>query len=112
MGVIGVIECNFLQPTHNKQDFDDTNKYRCAVYHSTGIYPKLCPWVTLMERLYFVQEDHAQPQHKAGGVLERNPLQTKERGPKVHSSNRGCVVSIAVNNLPVTKKITGFKGHF
>lgn len=28
IGVIGVIECNFLQPTHNKQDFDDTDKYR------------------------------------------------------------------------------------
>ncbi|CAM4477318.1 unnamed protein product [Leuciscus chuanchicus] len=28
VGVIGVIECNFLQPTHNKQDFDDTDKYR------------------------------------------------------------------------------------
>nr|XP_023697895.1 MORC family CW-type zinc finger protein 3-like isoform X3 [Paramormyrops kingsleyae] len=28
VGVIGVIECNFLQPTHNKQDFDDTHEYR------------------------------------------------------------------------------------
>ncbi|XP_048879105.1 MORC family CW-type zinc finger protein 3-like isoform X1 [Brienomyrus brachyistius] len=28
VGVIGVIECNFLQPTHNKQDFDDTAEYR------------------------------------------------------------------------------------
>lgn len=31
VGVIGVIECNFLQPTHNKQDFDDTDKYRCTI---------------------------------------------------------------------------------
>lgn len=61
-----------------------------------------------MERHYFVQEDHAQPQHKAGGVLERNPLQTKERGPEVHTSNRGCVVSTAVNNLSVIQKIKGF----
>nr|XP_023697729.1 MORC family CW-type zinc finger protein 3-like isoform X1 [Paramormyrops kingsleyae] len=28
VGVIGVIECNFLKPTHNKQDFDDTDEYR------------------------------------------------------------------------------------
>ncbi|GAA6081700.1 MORC family CW-type zinc finger protein 3-like [Tachysurus ichikawai] len=27
-GVIGVIECNHLIPTHNKQDFDDTQEYR------------------------------------------------------------------------------------
>ncbi|KAG7331388.1 hypothetical protein KOW79_005357 [Hemibagrus wyckioides] len=27
-GVIGVIECNHLKPTHNKQDFDDTQEYR------------------------------------------------------------------------------------
>uniref|UniRef100_UPI00398F80F8 MORC family CW-type zinc finger protein 3-like n=1 Tax=Pristiophorus japonicus TaxID=55135 RepID=UPI00398F80F8 len=28
VGVIGVIECDFLKPTHNKQDFDYTNEYR------------------------------------------------------------------------------------
>ncbi|XP_018613060.1 MORC family CW-type zinc finger protein 3-like isoform X2 [Scleropages formosus] len=33
VGVIGVIECNFLQPTHNKQDFDNTDKYRKTVYN-------------------------------------------------------------------------------
>ncbi|KAM9486601.1 MORC family CW-type zinc finger protein 3-like isoform 2-T6 [Clarias gariepinus] len=27
-GVIGVIECNYLTPTHNKQDFDSTDEYR------------------------------------------------------------------------------------
>ncbi|GAA6084911.1 MORC family CW-type zinc finger protein 3-like [Tachysurus ichikawai] len=27
-GVIGVVECNHLIPTHNKQDFDDTQEYR------------------------------------------------------------------------------------
>ncbi|XP_030634812.1 MORC family CW-type zinc finger protein 3-like [Chanos chanos] len=35
-GVIGIIECNFLQPTHNKQDFDDTDKYRKTI-HNLGI---------------------------------------------------------------------------
>ncbi|XP_074852442.1 MORC family CW-type zinc finger protein 3 isoform X2 [Carettochelys insculpta] len=31
VGVVGVIECNFLKPTHNKQDFDYTNEYRLTV---------------------------------------------------------------------------------
>ncbi|XP_062258830.1 MORC family CW-type zinc finger protein 3a [Platichthys flesus] len=28
VGVIGVIECNYLNPTHNKQSFDETDHYR------------------------------------------------------------------------------------
>ncbi|MCJ8732333.1 hypothetical protein PDJAM_G00210020 [Pangasius djambal] len=28
VGVIGVIECNYLTPTHNKQDFDNSEEYR------------------------------------------------------------------------------------
>lgn len=32
VGVVGIIECNFLKPTHNKQDFDYTNEYRCVAY--------------------------------------------------------------------------------
>ncbi|XP_063303517.1 MORC family CW-type zinc finger protein 3 [Pelobates fuscus] len=31
VGVVGVIECNFLKPTHNKQDFDYTNDYRLTL---------------------------------------------------------------------------------
>ncbi|KAJ8013149.1 hypothetical protein DPEC_G00050290 [Dallia pectoralis] len=31
VGVIGVIECSFLEPTHNKQDFDNTDKYRKTI---------------------------------------------------------------------------------
>ncbi|XP_072019619.1 uncharacterized protein [Amphiura filiformis] len=31
VGVLGVVECNFLQPTHNKQDFLDTNVYRSLI---------------------------------------------------------------------------------
>lgn len=33
MGVIGVMECNFLDPTHNKQSFIETEKYRCGHVH-------------------------------------------------------------------------------
>uniref|UniRef100_A0A8C5PB05 MORC family CW-type zinc finger 3 n=1 Tax=Leptobrachium leishanense TaxID=445787 RepID=A0A8C5PB05_9ANUR len=35
VGVVGVIECNFLKPTHNKQDFDYTNDYRLTL-HALG----------------------------------------------------------------------------
>ncbi|XP_071059705.1 MORC family CW-type zinc finger protein 3-like [Pseudochaenichthys georgianus] len=28
VGVIGIMECFFLEPTHNKQSFDETDKYR------------------------------------------------------------------------------------
>ena len=28
VGVIGIIECFFLEPTHNQQSFDETDKYR------------------------------------------------------------------------------------
>ncbi|NXW07023.1 MORC3 protein, partial [Fregetta grallaria] len=28
---LGIIECNFLKPTHNKQDFDYTNEYRLTI---------------------------------------------------------------------------------
>ncbi|XP_018416989.1 PREDICTED: MORC family CW-type zinc finger protein 3 [Nanorana parkeri] len=31
VGVVGIIESNFLQPTHNKQDFDYTNDYRLTL---------------------------------------------------------------------------------
>ncbi|XP_007904139.1 MORC family CW-type zinc finger protein 3b isoform X2 [Callorhinchus milii] len=31
VGVIGVIACDFLKPTHNKQDFDYTNDYRLTI---------------------------------------------------------------------------------
>lgn len=33
VGVVGIIECNFLKPTHNKQDFDYTNEYRYFYLH-------------------------------------------------------------------------------
>ncbi|XP_053352243.1 MORC family CW-type zinc finger protein 3-like isoform X2 [Clarias gariepinus] len=31
VGVIGVIECNYLSPMHNKQDFDNTEEYRKTI---------------------------------------------------------------------------------
>ncbi|XP_021097227.1 MORC family CW-type zinc finger protein 4 isoform X4 [Heterocephalus glaber] len=31
MGVIGVIECNFLKPAYNKQDFEYTKEYRVTI---------------------------------------------------------------------------------
>ena len=31
-GVIGIIECNYLTPTHNKQDFDYNKHYRSTMF--------------------------------------------------------------------------------
>lgn len=28
IGVVGIIECDFLKPAHNKQDFEYTKEYR------------------------------------------------------------------------------------
>ncbi|XP_028413636.1 MORC family CW-type zinc finger protein 3-like [Dendronephthya gigantea] len=36
VGVVGVVQCDFLQPTHNKQDFDYTKAYRACIY-SLGV---------------------------------------------------------------------------
>uniref|UniRef100_A0A3Q2CT21 MORC family CW-type zinc finger 3a n=1 Tax=Cyprinodon variegatus TaxID=28743 RepID=A0A3Q2CT21_CYPVA len=36
VGVIGVIECNFLDPTHNKQSFIESDKYRKTI-NSLGV---------------------------------------------------------------------------
>uniref|UniRef100_A0A2K5HAN6 CW-type domain-containing protein n=1 Tax=Colobus angolensis palliatus TaxID=336983 RepID=A0A2K5HAN6_COLAP len=46
VGVVGIIECNFLKPTHNKQDFDYTNEYR---FLGNGLPRK-------QELLYFLKE--------------------------------------------------------
>lgn len=34
LGVLGVVEADFLIPTHNKQDFDDTPTYRSISWAS------------------------------------------------------------------------------
>ena len=31
-GVVGIIECNYLTPTHNKQDFDNNKHYRSTMF--------------------------------------------------------------------------------
>lgn len=41
VGVVGIIECNFLKPTHNKQDFDYTNEYRYVTYLSYRFFTVL-----------------------------------------------------------------------
>lgn len=49
LGVLGVVEADFLQPTHNKQDFDDTPAYRNMV-NKLGQVLKLY-WWEKMDRL-------------------------------------------------------------
>lgn len=43
VGVVGIIECNFLKPTHNKQDFDYTNEYRYVAHLYTNVLSKRVP---------------------------------------------------------------------
>lgn len=40
VGVVGIIECNFLKPTHNKQDFDYTNEYRYVTHLCANVLRK------------------------------------------------------------------------
>ncbi|MEQ2196616.1 hypothetical protein XENOCAPTIV_005801, partial [Xenoophorus captivus] len=39
IGVIGIIECNFLKPAHNKQDFEYTKEYRYIKSKSSVLDP-------------------------------------------------------------------------
>ncbi|KYO38123.1 hypothetical protein Y1Q_0007245 [Alligator mississippiensis] len=49
VGVIGVIECNFLKPAHNKQDFEENKEYRRTV---TALGQKLnLYWKAKMARM-------------------------------------------------------------
>uniref|UniRef100_A0A8C8SLM6 MORC family CW-type zinc finger 4 n=1 Tax=Pelusios castaneus TaxID=367368 RepID=A0A8C8SLM6_9SAUR len=49
MGVTGVIECNFLKPAHNKQDFEESKEYRRTV---TALGQKLnAYWKTKMVQM-------------------------------------------------------------
>ncbi|KAE8621506.1 hypothetical protein XENTR_v10004855 [Xenopus tropicalis] len=48
VGVVGVVECNFLNPIHNKQDFEHTDEYRLTM-DALGV--KLNDyWNTMQER--------------------------------------------------------------
>ncbi|XP_072254376.1 uncharacterized protein [Pyxicephalus adspersus] len=49
IGVVGIIECNFLRPTHNKQDFIYTREYRLTL---SALGSKLDDyWVEKKEKL-------------------------------------------------------------
>ncbi|KAK1797795.1 hypothetical protein P4O66_008143, partial [Electrophorus voltai] len=61
VGVIGVIECNFLKPTHNKQDFDYTEEYRKTMYNLN---------IKLED---YWKEVHHRFQKKSGVLIEDTP---------------------------------------
>lgn len=50
VGVIGIIECNFLKPAHNKQDFEYTKEYR---YKAHSVLAPASNTVFLEEYFYF-----------------------------------------------------------
>ncbi|XP_072254381.1 MORC family CW-type zinc finger protein 3-like [Pyxicephalus adspersus] len=55
VGVVGIIECNFLTPTHNKQDFDFTYEYRRTL---SNLADKLYDyWHAMKEKRHALSSD-------------------------------------------------------
>uniref|UniRef100_A0A8D0GTC7 MORC family CW-type zinc finger 3 n=1 Tax=Sphenodon punctatus TaxID=8508 RepID=A0A8D0GTC7_SPHPU len=69
VGVVGVIECNFLKPTHNKQDFDYTNEYRLTV---AAVGEKLNDYWNEMK----VKKNEDYPQDLLVEDIQKRPDQT------------------------------------
>ncbi|XP_075449903.1 MORC family CW-type zinc finger protein 3 isoform X3 [Ascaphus truei] len=67
LGVVGVIECNFLKPTHNKQNFDYTNDYRRTM---TVLGQKLNDYFNEMK-----VKKNTDPQNLPVEDLKKNPDQ-------------------------------------
>ncbi|XP_072288369.1 MORC family CW-type zinc finger protein 3 [Eucyclogobius newberryi] len=56
VGVIGIIECDFLKPAHNKQDFEYTKEYRLTL---SALGMKLNDyWKEVMERKRAIQREY------------------------------------------------------
>ena len=32
VGVVGIVQCDFLEPIHNKQDFNKTDRYKLVLF--------------------------------------------------------------------------------
>ncbi|XP_053561919.1 MORC family CW-type zinc finger protein 3 [Bombina bombina] len=73
VGVVGVIECNFLKPTHNKQDFDYTNEYRLTL---TALGEKLNDyWNEKNVKRDLLSVDPQNPNNLAVEDIKKNPDQ-------------------------------------
>ncbi|RXN28976.1 MORC family CW-type zinc finger 3 [Labeo rohita] len=93
VGVIAVIECNFLKPTHNKQDFDYTEEYRRtmqtlgvkleeywkAIRHKKGSNPSTVPMEDIPKRpdQNWVQCDECLKWRKLPDGIDMNKLPEK-----------------------------------
>nr|XP_045006374.1 MORC family CW-type zinc finger protein 3 isoform X2 [Jaculus jaculus] len=69
VGVVGIIECNFLKPTHNKQDFDYTNEYRLTI---TALGDKLNDYWNEMK----VKKNAEYPMNLPVEDIQKRPDQT------------------------------------
>ncbi|XP_075053330.1 MORC family CW-type zinc finger protein 3 [Mixophyes fleayi] len=68
VGIVGIVECKFLQPTHNKQDFDYTNDYRLTL---VALGDKLNDyWNAMKEKM------NSHPQSLPVEDVQKNPDQT------------------------------------
>ncbi|XP_049330687.1 MORC family CW-type zinc finger protein 4 [Astyanax mexicanus] len=68
VGVIGVIECNFLKPAHNKQDFEYTKEYRLTI---AALGLKLND--------YWREKKEKKAKERAFQALEKNSVQGSKR---------------------------------
>ncbi|KAK0151313.1 MORC family CW-type zinc finger protein 3 [Merluccius polli] len=65
IGVIGVIECNFLEPTHNKQDFENNDNYRKTISSLATKLEEYCKEI----------------QYKRGKASNNVPVEDTEKSP-------------------------------
>ncbi|XP_060935322.1 MORC family CW-type zinc finger protein 3 [Limanda limanda] len=76
VGVIGIIECNFLKPAHNKQDFEYTKEYRLTL-GALGL--KLNDyWKEVTEKMSREEDFHAVDSRE-----EKDDEQDADEGPKL-----------------------------
>ncbi|XP_053284049.1 MORC family CW-type zinc finger protein 3 isoform X2 [Pleuronectes platessa] len=76
VGVIGIIECNFLKPAHNKQDFEYTKEYRLTL-GALGL--KLNDyWKEVTEKMSREEDFHAVDSRE-----ENDDEQDADEGPKL-----------------------------
>lgn len=80
LGVLGVVEADFLTPTHNKQDFDDTPTYRNMI-NKLGQVLKLY-WWEKMDRLGKTPRPHS-PLPARGGRNRTPQIQAPPKEERI-----------------------------
>lgn len=81
LGVMGVLEADFLDPTHNKQDFDDNSSWRRLL-------------MSLAEKInMFWYENEAERQQDEAMQPEQRPLQRKRKKAPVSTAKMNALLA-------------------